>query len=85
MELNIGDKVRVRTQKDLYNEYGENREPYVPPLGFRDCLLKQVGEIIKVENHRGHECVLVQYSGYDIWSDRQSWWYYPEVLHRVNS
>lgn len=83
MSFKIGDKVKCRSRKDLFCEFGEKREPYESHLGFRDVLLGQVGKIIKVEDHRGHECVLVQYSIYDLWGEKPSWWYYSDVLERV--
>ena len=77
MDLNIGDIVRVRKEKDLWCEYGPTKEPYPnDTLGFRPDYIGLTGVINRIESNMGHTAVLVQYSD----ALDMSWWYYPEVL-----
>ena len=86
MEFKIGDKVKVRDMKDLYCEYGDSLEPYPnDPLGFNHRYSQFEGIIESLDSYRGHTMVSVNYStNYNdsckyLWS----WWYYPEVLIKV--
>ena len=75
MDLNVGDRVKVRNPKDLYNEFGGVREPYQELLGFPSDVYKyEVGIISKAGISYNHPSVRVQYDNGFVW------WYYPEVL-----
>ena len=76
MDLKIGDKVKVRSPKDLWCEYGPKQEPYVP-LTFNLNYIEKTGEIKRINTYRNHTIVDVFYTGYG------GWWYYPEVLIKV--
>ena len=83
MSFKIGDKVKCRSQKDLFCEFGEAREPYRPCLTFNRDFFNSEGIVCKKDNSEisgGHLKTIVCVS-----YDSGKWWYYPDVLERVES
>lgn len=83
MSFKIGDKVKCRSQKDLFCEFGEKREPYLPRLLFNSNLINAEGIVCNKDDYRISgdrltDIVCVNY-------DDEVWWYYPDVLERVKS
>ena len=83
MSFKIGDKVKCRSRKDLFCEFGEAREPYRPGLLFNSSLINVEGIVCNKDNFEisgglFKTIVCVDY-------DSEKWWYYPDVLERVKS
>lgn len=83
MSFKIGDIVKCRSQKDLFCEFGEAREPYHPCLLFNSDLINAKGIVCNkdyFEINGGHSktIICVNY-------DSEKWWYYPDVLERVKA
>ena len=83
MGIEIGDRVMVRSIKDLFNEYGNDLEPYNPTLGINNHFLGLIGEVKNEEDYMGNSAVEVFFldakQGAIKW-----WWFYPEVLYKVS-
>lgn len=83
MSFKIGDKVKCRSQKDLFCEFGEAREPYRPCLLFSSSLINAEGIVCETDNYmvNGGDIKTIVRVSYD----SRSWWYYPDVLERVET
>lgn len=82
MELNIGDKVKLRSRKDLYNEYGNQHEPYDHELGVDFCHIGHTGKVSEHGEYKGNPTVGISF--YNEANDViDYWWYYPEMLIKV--